>query len=163
MEIAAAAPDHDIRRVRPTRGRGNPFTTRPLMRWQAVARRKSRSNTSGVTLIPTNPQHPFRHPRRRTARFSVLLLSCALLLPSAPAIPSNAVPFVDIVSPVSITPGSVGVTITVRGAGFVSSSVVHWNGTALSTTFVNAKELTATVPNSLVAAVGLGVITIVSP
>jgi len=32
---------------------------------------------------------------------------------------NNPVPFVDIVSPVSITPGSTGVVLTVRGTGFV--------------------------------------------
>jgi uncharacterized repeat protein (TIGR01451 family) len=101
--------------------------------------------------------------RNKAMVYFLLWAWWALLLPAARAIPSNAVPFVDIVSPVSITPGSVGVTLTVRGAGFVSGSIVHWNAGALTTTFVNGKELTATVPNSLVAAVGLGSVTVVSP
>src|SRR6266404_1845202 len=50
---------------------------------------------------------------------------------------NNPVPFVDIVSPVSINPGSTAVTLTVRGTGFVSSSTIDWNGKSLSTTFVN--------------------------
>jgi hypothetical protein len=76
---------------------------------------------------------------------------------------NNPVPFVDIVSPVSITPGSTNVTLTVRGTGFVSTSTVTWNGISLTTTFVSSDELTATVPNGFVAAVGLGSVLVVSP
>ena len=93
----------------------------------------------------------------------ILLLSTLMVVSTEAIPPTNSVPFVDIVSPVSIAPGSTGVTITIRGTGFVATSVVRWNGTALTTTFVNAKELTATVPDSFVAAVGLGNITVVSP
>src|SRR6202166_1116764 len=75
----------------------------------------------------------------------------------------SAVPFVDIVSPVSITPGSSGVIITIRGTGFVPSSVVHWSGTALDSTFVNAAEMTAAVPDAFVATAGLGTVAVFSP
>src|SRR5258706_13658322 len=76
---------------------------------------------------------------------------------------NNPVPFVDIVSPVSVNPGSTAVTLTVRGTGFVSSSTIDWNGKSLSTTFVNSRELTAPVPDAFVAAVGVGSITVTSP
>jgi uncharacterized repeat protein (TIGR01451 family) len=112
-------------------------------------------------LLFAGPHQSFRNLLPRIVIYIVLVLfSSAPFLPAAHA---NAVPFVDIVSPVSITPGSVGVTITVRGTGFVSGSIVYWSGTALTTAFVNAKELTAAVPNSFVAAVGLGTITVVTP
>ena len=112
-------------------------------------------------MLFAGPHQPFHHLLPRIVVYFVLVLfSSAPFLPAAQA---NAVPFVDIVSPVSITPGSVGVTITVRGTGFVSGSIVYWSGAALTTTFVNAKELTAAVPNSFVAAVGLGTITVVTP
>jgi hypothetical protein len=90
------------------------------------------------------------------------LAAVYLFLACCPLQAASAVPFVDIVSPVSITPGSTGVIITIRGAGFVASSAVHWNGLALVTTFVNARELTAAVPDA-VAAVGLGIVTVMSP
>ena len=92
-----------------------------------------------------------------------LLAALYFFLACCPLQAASAVPFVDIVSPVSITPGSTGVIITVRGAGFVASSAVHWNGIALVTTFVNVRELTAAVPDALVAAVGLGTVTVSSP
>ena len=72
-------------------------------------------------------------------------------------------PFVDIVSPVSITPGSTGVVLIVRGTGFVAGSTVLWNGTALVTTFATAQHLTAAVPDAFVAAVGLGSVIVTSP
>ena len=92
-----------------------------------------------------------------------LLAALYFFLACCPLQAASAVPFVDIVSPVSITPGSTGVIITIRGAGFVASSAVHWNGIALVTTFVNVRELTAGVPDALVAAVGLGTVTVSSP
>jgi len=101
--------------------------------------------------------HSIRH------RALALLAVVYLLLACCPLQAASAVPFVDIVSPVSITPGSTGVIISIRGAGFVASSIVHWNGVALVTTFVNARELTAAVPDALVAAAGLGSVTVISP
>src|ERR1700723_358186 len=56
-----------------------------------------------------------------------------------------------------------GVSLTVRGTGYVAGSKVHWDGTTLATTFVSAKELTAVVPDAFVAAAGLGTVTVVSP
>jgi hypothetical protein len=37
-------------------------------------------------------------------------------------------------------------TVTITGTGFISTSTAEWNGTALTTTFVSATELEATVP-----------------
>ena len=98
----------------------------------------------------------------RSIRIVPLLLLAALATPILFAV-NNPVPYIDIVSPVSVHPGTTGVTLTVLGAGFVSTSVVEWNGISLTTTFVNAQKLTALVPDSFVAAVGLGSITVVNP
>jgi len=76
---------------------------------------------------------------------------------------SNPIAYVDLVAPVSITPGSTGKTLTIYGVGFLATSVVEWNGTPLTTTFVSSKKLTASVPDALVAAVGLGSVTVVNP
>jgi Bacterial Ig-like domain (group 3)/FG-GAP-like repeat/Abnormal spindle-like microcephaly-assoc'd, ASPM-SPD-2-Hydin len=93
-----------------------------------------------------------------------IYLTVLLLLCGGPALAvSNPVPYVDIVSPVSIHPGATGVTLQVFGTGFVASSVVKWNGTSLTTTFVSSKKLTAAVPNSFVAAIGVGSIAVVNP
>src|ERR1700683_1971363 len=80
------------------------------------------------------------------------LAAGALLAPNIRAA-NNPVPFVDIVAPVTITPGSTSNSITVRGTGFISGSLVLWNGTSLIVTSQSATALTAMVPDALVAAV----------
>jgi hypothetical protein len=67
--------------------------------------------------------------------------------------PSNAVTFtvnnpqpnLTSMTPSSVSAGTAGFTITVNGSGFVSTSVVQWNGNARTTTFVNATQLTAAI------------------
>ena len=101
---------------------------------------------------------------------SCLLLGIAVTLPSVvlnsqsrPAA-SNPVPFIGLpLAPVRATPGTHGLTMTVRGVGFVSGSLVQWNGQALPTTFVSGQSLNAAVPASDLAQPGTGVVTVVNP
>ena len=58
-------------------------------------------------------------------------------------------PVITVLAPSSINNGSVGFTLAVFGEGFVQGSSVFWNGTPLSTTYVNSTALIATVPASL--------------
>jgi glucose/arabinose dehydrogenase len=61
---------------------------------------------------------------------------------------------VSSISPTTIGAGTPGFQLTVTGTGFVSgSSTVEFNGTALSTTFVNATTLTAIVPHTAIMSV----------
>jgi hypothetical protein len=85
-----------------------------------------------------------------------------LILGAAFAIPSNSIPYIDFVSPVSINPGATGVTLTIDGANLAPTSVVNWNGIPLTTSFVSTKQLTAVVPDSFVVAIGTASITVVS-
>ena len=63
-------------------------------------------------------------------------------------------------SPNTATAGQTGFTLTVNGTGFVSGAVVHWNTTALTTTFVSTTQLTATVTAGLVATAGSATVTV---
>ncbi|MGA8152313.1 MAG: FG-GAP-like repeat-containing protein [Terriglobales bacterium] len=56
--------------------------------------------------------------------------------------------------------GGSGFTLTVNGTGFVSGSVVKWNATALTTTFVNSGQLNATVPAGDIASAGTASISV---
>jgi hypothetical protein len=77
---------------------------------------------------------------------------------------SNPVPFIgQPLAPTSAKPGAHGLTLTVRGVGFVSGSAVRWNGQALPTTFGSGQSLTAAVPASSLAQAGTGVVTVVNP
>jgi hypothetical protein len=66
-------------------------------------------------------------------------------------------------SPAAVAPGSAGLTLTVRGLGFVSGAVLKWNGSARTTTFVSGTEVTAAIPSSDLATAGAGVITVTNP
>jgi alpha-D-ribose 1-methylphosphonate 5-triphosphate synthase subunit PhnH len=66
-------------------------------------------------------------------------------------------------SPTSTTPGGPAFTLTVNGSGFQYGSVVQWNGSGLSTSYVSANQLTAFVPTNLIASQGNANITVVNP
>jgi hypothetical protein len=72
----------------------------------------------------------------------------------------GVVPIITGLSPASATVGSGAITLTVSGDNFTSDAVVQWNGASLPTTFVSSTQLTATVPASLLAAVGTATVTI---
>ena len=65
--------------------------------------------------------------------------------------------------PATATLGDPATTITLSGAGFVATSVVQVNKTAIPTTFVNATTLTAIIPASYFATVGTLQITVFDP
>jgi hypothetical protein len=65
--------------------------------------------------------------------------------------------------PGAAVPGGAGFTLKVNGTGFVSGSVVNWNGNARSTQFVSKTQVTATIPASDIAGAGTASVTIVNP
>jgi hypothetical protein len=76
----------------------------------------------------------------------------------------NALPAISSLSPASVPAGSPAITLTVNGTGFVSTSVVQWNGSPRSTTFVSATQLSAAISAYDLATAGSAtVITVVSP
>jgi hypothetical protein len=89
-----------------------------------------------------------------------LLLSCFVTL-SIAVLAANPVPFVNQpLAPTSTAPGASGFTLTVHGTGFVATSVVKWNGSARTTTFVSSSELQAAISSSDVASAGSASITV---
>jgi len=77
---------------------------------------------------------------------------------------SNPVPFVaEPLVPTSVSPGSPQFTLTVNGTGFVSGSVVNWNGQALTTQFISKSRLMAAIPASRVTKAGTASVTVVNP
>jgi FG-GAP-like repeat/FG-GAP repeat len=77
---------------------------------------------------------------------------------------SHPVPLVDQpLVPDAAIPGAAGFTLKVHGAGFLSSSVVNWSGSALKTHFVSSTELTAKVPSSDLSKPGTATVSVVNP
>jgi len=66
-------------------------------------------------------------------------------------------------SPAGTTAGSGAFTLTVNGTGFISSSVVRWNGVACITTYVSANQVTASIPAANVQTAGTASVTVFNP
>jgi Putative Ig domain len=76
----------------------------------------------------------------------------------------NPVPFLNQpLVPSAVSPGGPQFTLTVNGTGFLSTSTVDFNGTALATTFVSKEQLTAVVPAADIATAATASITVVNP
>jgi IPT/TIG domain len=75
----------------------------------------------------------------------------------------NPVPTISSISPASATTGSGDFTLTVNGTNFISSSTVNWNGSGLTTTFVNSTQVTAAVPGADIASDTTASVTVVNP
>ena len=63
-------------------------------------------------------------------------------------------PTLTLLSPSSVPAGSAATVLTVSGTGFTSDAKIYFNGTALTTTFVSATSLKATIPANLLVTVG---------
>src|SRR5215470_5127402 len=72
-------------------------------------------------------------------------------------------PTLTTLSPSSAQAGGAGFTLTVTGSNFVSGASVRWNGSARSTTFVSASQLTATIAAADIAAAGTAQVTVANP
>src|SRR5215472_12422067 len=92
----------------------------------------------------------------------VTLVSCIAGQPSLATTP-NPVPHLDPIVPASTAPGGSAFTMTVTGAGFVSGSVVNWNGGPRTTTFVSSSKLTVAILATDVASLRTATVTVVSP
>ena len=105
------------------------------------------AGTANITVF--NPT-----PGGGTSNVSVFTIS---------SISTNPVPAITSLSPASVTAGAPVFTLTVNGTNFIGSSVINWNGSALTTTYINSTQLTATVSASLVTTAGTAAVTVVTP
>lgn len=94
----------------------------------------------------------------------VNLSSCGGGAPSTTSPPPapNPVPTIAAISPNGSEQSGPALTLSVVGSNFLSSSVVQWNGSSLSTTFITNELITAAVPASSLTAAGAQTITVVN-
>jgi FG-GAP-like repeat/FG-GAP repeat len=99
------------------------------------------------------------------AVIALAVLALALLAsPPVTAQTTNAVPLLNQpLLPDTAGPGAKAFTLTVTGSGFVSTSVVNWNGSPRTTTFVSSEKLTAAILATDVAKAGSGFVTVTNP
>ena len=74
----------------------------------------------------------------------------------------NPVPAIGSISPSSATAGGAAFTLTVNGSGFVTTSVVNWNGAPRTTTFSSSTMLTASISAADIATAGTASVTVVN-
>ena len=77
--------------------------------------------------------------------------------------PTNPVPTESSISPTSATAGGAGFSLTVNGTGFVSTSVVKFNGAAKTTTLISATQLTAAITAADIGTAGTASVTVTNP
>jgi len=77
---------------------------------------------------------------------------------------NNPSPHITNISPNNATAGGASFTLTVNGTGFVNTSAVNWNGTALNNPhLVSSMQITVTVPAANIANAGSASVTVVNP
>src|SRR5215469_8039370 len=92
--------------------------------------------------------------------FLVLLAGCGG--GSAPPI-NNPIANLTSLSPSGAIAGGAAFTLTVNGTGFISGSVVDFNGSARTTTFVSSTQLTAMIAAADIAGAGSPSVTVTNP
>lgn len=76
---------------------------------------------------------------------------------------NNPVPAITTLSPNTKQANTAGFTLTVNGSNFIGSSVVRWNGSDRTTTFVNATQLTASITAADILTSGTRSVTVFNP
>jgi len=79
-----------------------------------------------------------------------------------PAVPSP-VPALNSLAPRNANRGDNSVVVTLIGGGFVTNSVVRWNGSDRATTYVSDTEIGVTLSATDLASTGIGTLTVYNP
>jgi outer membrane protein assembly factor BamB len=72
-------------------------------------------------------------------------------------------PTLTTLAPDAAVAGSADLIVTATGSGYTMSSILNWNGTALTTNYVSTTSLTATIPASDLATPGSFSVTVTDP
>jgi peptidoglycan/xylan/chitin deacetylase (PgdA/CDA1 family) len=81
----------------------------------------------------------------------------------AGATPGNPQPILTAISPNNAAPGAAASTLTATGFNFINGSIVRWNGSNRTTTFLNSTTLTAAILATDLATVGTASVTVFNP
>lgn len=76
---------------------------------------------------------------------------------------NNPVPSITQLLPDNAAATGPGLTLTVNGSNFVPASVVRWNGTPRTTTFINGSQLQASILVGDIAATGFATVSVFNP
>jgi len=77
--------------------------------------------------------------------------------------PEQDTPTLSAISPSSAVVGSSGVNLALYGSNFENGANVSWNGAPLSSSWVSASQMMATIPTTDIASVGSAAVTVINP
>ena len=138
---------------------GTNFNSSTTLQWNGVALQTVKQ--TGTLLQATLPAADLVSATTATVTLSTPAPGGASTDQSFPVVVQP--PAITSLSPGYTTPGASDFTLTVYGTNFDSNAVVDWNGSALTTSFVSATELQATVPAADVASGGVNSVNVVNP
>jgi hypothetical protein len=72
-------------------------------------------------------------------------------------------PDISELAPDNTNSGGAAFVLTVNGTNFNSNAAINWAGTAQTTSFVSASQLTATIPATAIASSGSVMVTVTNP
>jgi uncharacterized delta-60 repeat protein len=136
---------------------GSNFVSGSVVLWNGTA--LTTTFASATSLTATVPASDLA----QSGTASVTVSNPGNVTSNARTFTIDAVPGITQLSPASANQSGASFTLTVTGANFVNGSAILWNGTALTTTFVSATSLTATVPASDLAQSGTASVTVSNP
>lgn len=131
-------------------------------------------------MITKKVSHTWPDYRRRIGPYRVsriLAVGCivALTLPffgcggddssssAPPPQQQNPVPSLSTITPARVPEGSKSFTLTVAGYNFLSGSVIRWNSSSRTTTYVSATQLRASISPEDVSSAGTATVTVFNP
>jgi hypothetical protein len=82
---------------------------------------------------------------------------------SSSSTPPNPVPGLASISPTSASAGSSALALAVTGSNYIAGSVVRWNGSARTTTYISSTQLNAAITGDDLATAGTAVVTVFNP
>jgi hypothetical protein len=92
-----------------------------------------------------------------------LTLACGYSSKSTTPAMAGTMPTIAEIAPNAMNSSGAGFVLTVNGSDFSSNATVNWNGTAQTTTYVSASQLTATIAAADIATPAAVPITVTNP
>jgi IPT/TIG domain len=97
------------------------------------------------------------------AALTAFTLACGYSSKATTPPVAGAMPAISELAPNNATSGGPAFVLTVNGSNFSATAAINWNGTAQTTTYVSANQLTATIAASDIATPATVPVTVTNP
>jgi len=97
------------------------------------------------------------------AALIALTLACGYSSPASTPAVAGSMPSIAELAPDNTNSGGTAFVLTVNGSDFSSKATINWNGTAQTTTYVSASQLTARSPLRILQPPATVPITVTNP